>query len=219
MNKRDAWGSLADDVIIVGLTGGIASGKSEFASELKKLGGFIIDADEIAGRITLPGGAAFEEVVSHFGSNIIAENGLIDRKALSDIVFKDVRAKEKLEHITHPIVLDEIASELKTFRENMGEGPPVVIVDVPLLVETGLAGAFDAVIVVDACEDLRIRRLVEYKGFNECEARERMACQADDYTRLTCADIVVENNADKSSLKEKARYVWERISAIAPGTA
>ncbi|MBN2168131.1 MAG: dephospho-CoA kinase [Actinobacteria bacterium] len=216
MNKRDAWGSLADELIVVGLTGGIASGKSILASELNKLGGFIIDADEIARRITLPGGPAFNKIVSRFGEAVLTPDGQIDRQFLADIVFKNEEAKEVLENIIHPIVFDEIAAQMKNFREHPGEGTPVVIVDVPLLVETDMADAFDTVIVVDSKEELRIRRLVENKGLTESEARDRIASQINDAVRLNHADIVVENNGDISAFRERAKDVWGEISAAGP---
>lgn len=217
MNKRDAWGSLADELVIVGLTGGIASGKSVFLSELKKFGCFVIDSDEIARRISLPGEKAFPKIVDEFGTAIVDPKGFLNRQALADIVFKDRDSRKRLEDITHPLVFDEIREEISKCKSTGGSNQKIIVVDVPLLVESGMTEAFDAVIVIESREELRIKRLVEEKGYGENEAKMRIGSQAKDADRLNQADIVVENNSDIGSFKEKAKQVWESISSLSPG--
>src|SRR5438067_5596555 len=158
--------------MLVGLTGGIGAGKSVVAARLAELGAVVIDSDRLAREVVAPGTDGLAEVVAAFGADVVTE-GALDRAALARRVFADPAARERLEKIIHPRVRARVA-------ELSGEAPDgaVVVNDVPLLVEAGLADTFAFVIVVLASEPVRIRRLTEGRGMTEAEARSRIAAQA-----------------------------------------
>jgi len=196
-------------VLRVGLTGGIGSGKSEVARRLAALGALVIDADRLARDVVEPGTEGFAAVVEGFGDEVVGLDGRLDRAALAARVFGDPEQLARLNRIVHPLVAARAA-------ELVAAVPPdsVVVHDVPLLVENGLEADYDVVVVVDAPDDLRLRRVVA-RGLTEADARARMAAQASREARLAAADIVVENDGDLAALDTRVAELWARLEAAA----
>ena len=189
--------------MLVGLTGGIGAGKSVVAKRLAELGAVVIDSDQLAREVVAPGTDGLAEVVAAFGPGVLGEDGTLNRPALAQRVFADQQARERLEAIIHPRVRARTAALV-------AQAPPgsVVVNDVPLLVESGIEGMFDLVIVVLASEATRIRRLVEERGMSEDEARRRIAAQATDEQRRAVADIVLDNDGSLDDLRAAVDKVW-----------
>ncbi len=192
----------------VGLTGGIAAGKSAVAAELERCGALLVDSDALARLVLEPGTEGLEAVRDVFGDRVIAPDGSLDRAALASIVFADAAQRERLNRIVHPRVR-------RMAREIVAEAGPdaVVVQDVPLLVETGQAHAFDLVIVVQAPHEERIRRMVEDRGMSRQDAEARIAAQATDEQRAAVADVVIVNDGDLERLRELTRAVWRGMAA------
>lgn len=190
-------------MLVVGLTGGIGSGKSSLAAELAADGVPVIDADDIARRCVAPGSAALAEIAARFGPGVIAPDGTLDRPALADVVFVDPEARRDLESITHPCIRDAIAAEIESLRASV-TAPLMVVVEHPLLVETGGHRRVDRVVVVEAPIEQRIARLVSDRGMTEAAARDRIAAQTDDAARRAVADHVVMNDGTPVELVARA---------------
>ena len=194
-------------MIKVGLTGGIGSGKSEVARLLAEHGAVVVDADALAREALAPGSPGSAAVVEEFGPEVLAADGSIDRARLGRLVFADAAGRAALEAIVHPYVGRRSA-------ELMAAAPAdaVVVYDVPLLVEKGLQDGFDVVVVVDAADETRLRRLVDVRGMPEQDARERMAAQASREARLAVADHVLPNDGDLAELAEQVSRLWAELS-------
>lgn len=190
-------------MLLVGLTGGIGSGKSTVSGLLAQRGAVVVDADAITRSLQQPGQPVFEAMVERFGSGIVGDDGQLDRPAVAAIVFSDDAAKKELEAIVHPAVGAEM---LRQLQEHAGTDA-VVIYDVPLLVESGKTG-YGAVIVVDVDPELAIQRLIEHRGFTEADARARIANQASREARLAVADQVVDNSGSLEALEARVAEVW-----------
>jgi dephospho-CoA kinase len=196
---------------LVGLTGGIGSGKSTVARELAERGCEIVDADAIAREVVAEGEPALEELVARFGSGILAEDGTLDRAALASLAFADDDARHDLDRITHPRIAARMAERIAQLGTARGAAPDqLVVVDHPLLVETGQAGRFDAVLVVLADEDRRVRRLVE-RGLTEQDARARLAAQTSDAGRRAAATHVIVNDGTLAELTAAVDDVHRRL--------
>jgi dephospho-CoA kinase len=190
-------------IVKVGLTGGIGAGKSEVARHLAELGARVIDADQLAREVVAPGTDGLAEVVTAFGPEVLGPDGALDRPALGRRVFGDDDARHRLESIIHPRVRARTA-------ELVAAQPPdsVVVNDVPLLVEGGLAAGYDLVVVVLAEESIRVRRLMEVRGMTEDEARSRIAAQATDEQRRAVADVVLRNDGSLEELRSAVDELW-----------
>jgi dephospho-CoA kinase len=193
-------------VKLIGLTGGIGSGKSTVSALLAARGAVVIDADRIAREVVEPGTPGLAAVVEAFGPGVVRADGSLDRPALAAVVFADPEARKRLDGIVHPLVRArsvEIASAVP-------EGA-VVVHDVPLLVETGQAGSYDLVLVVRADVEVRVRRLVQ-RGLSEEDARARIAAQATDEQRAAVADVVLDNDGTQEDLTAQVDRFWaERV--------
>ena len=183
------------DSLIIGLTGGIASGKSTVSKFFSNLSIPIIDADQISHDLTKINGSAYSEVIEYFGENITGENGDIDRKKLGTIVFNSKSKKEKLESIIHPKVLSTIQAEIKSRR---GE---YKIIEVPLLIESGFQEFTNRILVVDCSTETQIERLMKRDGVTEEYAKNILSNQIDRETRLKFANEIVINEKNNSLLK------------------
>jgi dephospho-CoA kinase len=183
------------DSLIIGLTGGIASGKSTVSKFFSNLSIPIIDADQISHDLTKINGSAYSEVIEYFGENITGENGDIDRKILGTIVFNSKSKKEKLESIIHPKVLSTIQAEIKSRR---GE---YKIIEVPLLIESGFQEFTNRILVVDCSTETQIERLMKRDGVTEEYAKNILSNQIDRETRLKFANEIVINEKNNSLLK------------------
>lgn len=197
-------------MLLVGLTGGIGSGKSEVTRRLAARGAVIVDADLIAREVVEPGSPGLAQVVEAFGPQVLAADGSLDRDALAAVVFGDDDARRRLNGIVHPLVgartLELIAAA--------GKADPhaVVVNDVPLLVESGLADRYQVVIVVAAEPQTQLQRLVEQRGMAEADARARIAAQAPLADKLAVADIVITNEGDLAELDRRVEQVWADLA-------
>ena len=193
----------------VGLTGGLASGKSTVAAMFRRRGALHLDADAIAHELIAPGGRAEDEVLARFGSTILGPDGAIDRGSLGAIVFSDPRALADLNAIVHPKVREEIARRLA--REAASASPaPVAIVDVPLLVESGMDRELDAVVVVTCPPETQVARAVA-RGMTEAEARRRIAAQAPLSVKLAAADEIIDNGGTLEATEAQVAAAWVRL--------
>ena len=197
----------------VGLTGGLGSGKSTVAALLGEHGAVIIDADVVAREVVRAGTPGFAAVVARFGPDVVGRDGELDRAALARIVFADGAALDELNAIVHPLVGSQSA-------ELAAAVPPgaVVVHDIPLLAENGLADRFDTVVVVEADREIRLARLAE-RGLTRAEAEARMAAQATDEQRRAIADEIVRNDGDLDSLARQVDRLWDRLSGSARSDA
>ena len=190
----------------VGLTGGIGAGKSTATARLAALGAVVIDADVLAREAVAPGTAGLAAVVRAFGAEVLAPDGSLDRAALAARVFADPAARQRLEAIVHPEVARRRAELVAA-----APGDAVVVHDIPLLVEMGLTAGLDLVVVVDAAQEVRLRRLVEGRGLDEEQARSRIAAQAERAERLAIADVVLDGGGAVSQLQAQVDRLWERL--------
>ncbi|MEU5167788.1 dephospho-CoA kinase [Streptomyces mutomycini] len=194
----------------VGLTGGIGAGKSEVSRLLARYGAVLIDADRIAREVVEPGTPGLTAVVEMFGPKILTPDGSLDRPALGSIVFADPARLAALNAIVHPLV-GARSAELER-----AAGPGAVVVhDVPLLTENGLAPLYDLVVVVDAKPATQLDRLVRLRRMTESDARARMAAQATREERLAVADLVIDNDGPLEDLEPQVRKVWSELTARA----
>ncbi|MFP4148326.1 MAG: dephospho-CoA kinase [Nitriliruptoraceae bacterium] len=207
-------------MFLIGLTGGIGSGKSTAAQRFGELGCDVLDVDGVAREIVEPGQAALEEIVRRFGPGVLGSDGRLDRPALAARVFVDDDARHDLDRITHPRVAARIAERIQELLQDRTDpAPHLIVVDHPLLIETGQAGRFDAVVVVEVALEERVRRLVEGRRLPEHDVRARIAVQADDATRRAAATHLLDNNGDVSSLHAQVDAVHAELltQAIARG--
>ena len=194
-------------MVRVGLTGGIASGKSMVADELAARGAIIIDADVLAREVVEPGTPALAAIIDRFGAQVLRD-GQIDRARLAQIVFADPHARRDLERIVHPAVRAR-AAEL----EQAAGDAAVVVHVIPLLVETGQHEDFDVVVTVDADHETQIQRLMVRNGFTRAEAESRIAAQASREDRRRAADVVVDNTGSPTQLREQIDALWAELSS------
>ncbi|MFG2300812.1 dephospho-CoA kinase [Actinacidiphila glaucinigra] len=193
-------------MVKVGLTGGIGAGKSAVSRLLVSYGAVLIDSDRIAREVVEPGTPGLASVAAEFGAEVLAADGSLDRPKLGAIVFSDPDRLRALNAIVHPLVRDRSA-ELER-----AAGPDAVVVhDVPLLAENGLAPLYDVVVVVDAAPQTQLDRLVRLRGMAEEDARARMAVQATREQRLAVADVVIDNDGPLEALEPQVRQVWEQL--------
>ncbi|WP_181795698.1 dephospho-CoA kinase [Streptomyces sp. WELS2] len=201
-------------MLTVGLTGGIGAGKSEVSRLLVEHGAVLIDADRVAREVVAPGTPGLAAVVEAFGPDVLAADGGLDRPRLGSIVFADPEKLAVLNAIVHPLVRDR-SREL----ESAVPEDAVVVHDVPLLTENGLAPLYDVVIVVDASPTTQLDRLVRLRGMTEEDARARMAAQATREQRREIADIVIDNDVPLDALRERVAEVWADLARRARGSA
>ncbi|KQP26372.1 MULTISPECIES: dephospho-CoA kinase [unclassified Aeromicrobium] len=191
----------------VGLTGGIGSGKSTVSARLSELGAVVVDYDLLAREAVEPGSTALAAIGARFGDDVIAPDGTLDRPALGSVVFADEQARRDLEAITHPAI-----RELAAARVAQAPAESVVVHDHPLLVEMGMAGQCDTVVVVDVPTDVQVERLVEQRGMTEADARARLAAQTSREERLAVADEVLDNSGTREQLLDAVDALWERLA-------
>jgi dephospho-CoA kinase len=193
-------------VLRVGLTGGIGAGKSEVSQRLAAQGAIIIDADAIAREVVAPGTPGLEQVTAAFGPYILRADGTLDRERLGEIVFADPAKLAQLNGIVHPLVGKRM-SELET----TADADAIVVHDVPLIAENGLAPAYDVVVVVDTPPALQLDRLVKLRGVSEEQAQARMAAQATREQRLAIADFVIDNSGTLGELDRQVGNLWAEL--------
>lgn len=196
-------------MILVGLTGGIGSGKSTVSSLLEGRGAIIIDADAIVREVQLPGSPVLAELASKFGPEVLASDGSLDRQAVANIVFTDPEALKSLNAIVHPAVGKEMNRRMIEQRTTKN----VVILDIPLLTENPREG-LQGKIVVDVPVEVQVERLIKFRGFDEADARARISRQATREQRLLTADFVIDNSLDLESLIPQIDKVWDWLVSL-----
>ena len=196
-------------MIVIGLTGGIGSGKSTVSAELARRGAVIVDADAITRKVQQPGSPLLAKLADRFGEHVIAADGSLDRPALAAIAFADADALKDLNAIVHPAVGAEINRRVLAERTT----ERVVVMDIPLLTENPRDG-LQAVVVVDLAEELQVQRLVEARGFDEADARARIARQASRERRLEQATHVIDNNGSVAELLAQVHALWLQLLAL-----
>jgi len=213
LGHPDVWGPAGGRLLIVGLTGGIASGKSEVDRELERLGLPVVDADALARQVVEPGTPTYETLVRQFGDCVLDEHRCVDRAALASIVFGDEEKLVLLNSITHPAIFQEMMRRVAERAETLGDGEvPAIVLDAALIVDAGVTGVFDLIVVVIADEETRVRRMTSERGMAEAEARGRIAAQAPDSERQATADIVIENDSTIEELHRRVSEAFERIA-------
>lgn len=199
---------------IAGLTGGIASGKSTVAAMLAEAGARIVDADRIAHQVVLKGESAWQDIVDHFGSGILARDGQIDREALGAIVFNDTEAKKALNGIVHPRVFETMAQEIQSLAE--AHPGDLIIMDVPLLIESGLHASLPIVILVYVPETMQQERLMRRDGLNAADAAARIRAQMPIDAKRAHAHYIVDNTGDLDATRRQVLDIYRKILSGAP---
>ena len=201
---------------VVGLTGGIGTGKSTVAAMLRELGATVIDADEATRAVQARGTEGLHRLSQEFGPAILDPDGELDRSRLAEIAFKDPEARRRLNGIVHPLVRQWMAERQ---REAFERGDAVVVLDIPLLFESRGANAFETVVLVYAPEELQLRRLVELRGMTEEQALARIAAQTPIDEKRRLATHVIENTGSMQQLRDQVRQVWAEISSDGAGSS
>ena len=191
----------------VGLTGGIGSGKGEVATRLASHGALVIDADQLAREVVAPGTPGLAEIVETFGAGVLRPDGSLDRPLLGEIVFSDAGLRGRLNAIVHP----RVADRMREIEQAAGKADVIVHV-IPLLVENGLAGTFDVVVVVDAPPAAQVDRLVSTRGMTRSQALARMSAQVTREERLAAATVVVDNSGSLDDLDGQVAALWAELS-------
>jgi dephospho-CoA kinase len=199
-------------VLLIGLTGGIGSGKSTVSALLAAKGAVVIDADAIVHDVQRPGTPVFAAMVERFGESIVATDGSLDRARVADIVFNDPEALKALNAIVHPAVAAEIARRMA----DLAEADEVVVLDVPLMVESSRAYPVAGLLVVDVDPEVAIARLVEQRGMREADVRARIAKQASRDERLARADRVIDNHGTPADLERQVDEAWAWMQTLEP---
>jgi dephospho-CoA kinase len=193
-------------MLLVGLTGGIASGKSTVSAMLAERGAEVIDADHIARQVVMPGNPAWCKIRDHFGPGVLFNDGSIDRQALADVVFGDPAKLTLLNEITHPEIFARIADRLEAHHDQ----DVVVVLDAALLIEAGLAAGVDVLVVVHSPREIQVERLAA-KGMAERDASARIAAQLAPEQRLQRADIVIDNTGTLEELGRRMDQLWAEL--------
>jgi dephospho-CoA kinase len=196
-------------MILVGLTGGIGSGKSTVSAALAERGALIVDADAIAREVQAPGSPVLAKLAERFGSDVLQADGALDRPALASIVFSDPDALKDLNAIVHPAIGAETNRRVLAACDT----DRVVVLDIPLLTENPRPG-LQGIVVVDVPEDTQVERLVRFRGFDEADARARIAKQASREQRLATASFVVDNSGDLDALAPQIEALWQWLTAL-----
>ena len=201
-------------MLVIGLTGGIGSGKSTVSSLLAERGAVVVDADAIVREVQAPGTQVFDAMVERFGPAIVAADGTLDRAAVADLVFTDTEALADLNAVVHPAVGKEIADRMAALAET----DEVVILDVPLLVESKHAYPVAGLLVVDVDPEVAVQRLVAHRGMREDDVRARMTRQASRDERRGRADRVIDNSGTPDDLRAQVDAVWDWIDGLRDGS-
>lgn len=193
---------------IIGLTGGIASGKSTVSGMLAQLGAYIINIDEIARVIVMPNQPAWFDIVAHFGEGILLPDSTINREILGEKIFKDKAARQCLEKITHPYIEEQVR---KRIADAASIGERVVVLDVPLLFEVGWQKIVDAIWVVYVDKEVQLSRLIARNQLTLCQAMDRISAQMSLADKVNQADVVIDNNVDIEHTRKQVIRTWEKL--------
>jgi len=196
-------------VLNVGLTGGIGAGKSEVTKRFAALGATVIDADALAREVVAIGTPGLDAVIAEFGEEMRGDDGGLDRDKMAALVFNDDEARQRLNGIVHPLVGERVFELLAQAERDDPDG--ILLNDVPLIVEAGVAERYEVIVVVDAPEDVQLDRLLNIRGMSEADARARMGKQASREDRRAIADYVIDNSGDLADLQRQVDEVWAAL--------
>lgn len=205
VNEKRAGSPRIRPALVIGLTGGIATGKTTVAQMFEQLGARVVSADAVVHELLQPGTEVWRQVVHSFGMGILTADGHIDRKRLADIVFEDPSQRQNLERITHPPVLERLAREADSFRRS---GHGVLVLEIPLLVETGSLGLVDKVVVVTAEQEAQLERLESRYGISREAGMRRISSQLPLSQKVKIADWVVSTDSDMESTRKQVESIW-----------
>jgi len=197
-------------MLVVGLTGSVATGKSTVAAMFAARGAAVVDADRIAHALQEPGGSCYREIVEAFGTGMLDASGRIDRRRLADRIFADPAERRRLEGIMHPAVRAACEGEIRAAEAS---GRSVCVVEAALILEAGRRDRFDKIVVVSATEENQIDRLMRTRGLTEAGARERIFSQWTSATKAALADFVIDNSGDLAATEEQVERVYEALEA------
>ncbi|WP_431089666.1 dephospho-CoA kinase [Paenibacillus sp. 8b26] len=192
----------------IGLTGGIATGKSTVSALLVAKGALLIDADAIAREVMLPGHPVLAAVIQHFGQAVMNSDGTLHRKKLGEIVFGDPVQRQALNDITHPAIREEMRTRMESYEREHPD--KLVLADIPLLYESGLEGLYDKIMVVYVPRDVQLQRLILRDGLTEEQAGLRLSSQMDIEHKRSLADIVIDNSGTQAETKQQIDQFWQR---------
>ena len=210
--EQVSLGTLKGQLPLVGLTGGIGSGKTAVSELLAQLGAGVIDTDQIAHQITAPGGSAIPLIQKHFGAEYIDESGALDRGKMRSLVFQDLESKKALEAITHPLIKQETIRQAQLLVQ---ANFPYLVFVVPLLIESGSwKGQIDHLVVVDCPEEIQIERVMQRSNLSKIEVEAILKAQATRKERLALADTVIENQGKLTDLQSAVRQLHQKILGI-----
>lgn len=195
--------------LLVGLTGGIATGKSTVSTMFAHLGAKVVDADLLAREVVMPGQRAYAEIVQEFGPEVLQADGQLDRKRLGAIVFADTEKRKRLEQITHPAIRVRQQRILSVYEEEAFDG--IVVWDAAVLIESGGATAMDRLVVVTADAETELARLMARDGFSEADARRRIASQMPLAEKVKLADYVIDNSRSRDATGRRVREVYRAL--------
>ncbi len=191
---------------VIGLTGSFGTGKTSVAAIFKSLGAKVIDADKIARGFLKKGTAVYRDIVREFGMSVIAPGGNVDRKKLAKVIFSDEKKRAALESIIHPQVIRSIKASIAKSKN-----ADVVVIDAPLLIEAGLSGAADLIVVVKASRSRQIERCIKKFGMEKRDVERRIACEIPSNKKTSMADFVIDNNGTMAETRKKTMKVWTKI--------
>lgn len=218
-NAQTGWGAMrpqnlsARRSLILGVTGGIASGKSLVTETFRSLGALVVSADELAREAVRPGSETLRRLVGQFGREILQTDGSLDRKALAERVFTDAGAREALNRITHPAIAALAEKRLQELSRQAGR---LVVYEAPLLFEAGAEKRVDAVLVVRIAEPLQVERLMRRDGLSEAQARARIDSQIPQAEKVARADYVIDNSGSPEATSEQVRKIFRQLGALPP---
>lgn len=190
----------------VGLTGGIASGKSTVLDRFQELGASVVDADVVAREVVEPGTEGLRQIIAHFGRDFVQPDGTLDRAKLGQLIFRDEKERRKLNNILHPIINGRMRQQMAHFEKEKPDTP--VIAEIPLLIENNLTRMFDRIIVVYVPEQVQVERLMKRNGLKEREAKERLKAQIPIEEKRQYADFIVDNSGDVENTRRQVDRIW-----------
>jgi len=196
-------------MLVVGLTGGIASGKSTISGFLKKLGAVVIDADKISRQVVEPGEKAWQKIRDYFGPQVLNPDQTLDRKKIADIIFDDQEERDALVNIIHPVVINKTKQLIAKYKEN--NTIPLIVVDAPLLIEAGLNKIVDEVWVIDVDREIQINRVMKRDQISQKAAEKRINSQMPTYEKLKYADRVINANISLKETLAQVKEIWADV--------
>jgi dephospho-CoA kinase len=195
-------------MLLMGITGGIASGKTEVAKVFRRRGAVVLSGDQIGRKVVESNKSVLRKLVTAFGEQIMREDGTLNRQRLGEIAFSSARGRDKLNKIVHPHLLKELRRRIRDFKR---KGKRVVVVDAALICEWGLERELDLLVFVQSSRESKIRRLQRFKGYSRKEALDRIRSQLPDAVKKSRADFIIRNNGSLAELRKKALRTWEEI--------